>query len=96
MIHKFQDRLGHFSYMCHSRQKDGLQVCPDHYTDPNIFSQKISLMDYNISKANTTLSKSGDQGDTTDSSYNLHVVNRHMPNSFLVFLQQFLWIMAFF
>ena len=96
VIHKFQDNLGQFSFMCHSGQKDGLHVCPDHCSDHNICSQKISLMDCNIAEVNTTLSMTGDQDDTTDSSDNLHTANRHMPNSFLVSLHQFIWIMTFF
>ena len=87
VIHKLQDKLGHFSLMCQSRQEDGLQVYPDHCSDPNICSQKISLMDCKTSEANKILSMSGDQDDTIDSLHNMHAANRHMPNSFLVYLQ---------
>ena len=106
MVHKLQDKLGHFSFMCQSRQEDGLQVCPDYYSNTNICSQKISSMDCNTFEVNNILSMSEDQDDTIDSLHNMHAENMHagqfMPNSFsfnywnMVYLQQFLWIMDFF
>ena len=100
MAHKLQANLGHFSYMCQISQEDDLQVCLDHYRDPNIFSQKIKLMNCNISEANNIYSMSGDQDFSIASLHNMHVENMHvgqfMPNSFsinywnMVYLQKFL------
>ena len=83
--------------MWQTGQEDVLKVCPDHWSNPKVFSQKINMRNCNTS-ANIIASMPGGQAYSIDSY--LQEENSHtgllMSDSCVVYLQQFFWLFAIF
>ena len=86
MVLKFQDNLGHFSYMCQNGQVDVLQVCSDHFLDPNACSTKMSVRNCNISEVD--IMQKDPNYPIANSTYGENTITAQViSDSFLVFPQ---------
>ena len=93
VVLKFQDNLGHFTYMCQIGQDDVLQVCHDHCSDPYACSTKVTVKNSNVSKV-VIMQKDLDY--PIDNVYEENIfLAQVVPELVLLCLHQFFWLFSF-